>query len=221
MTELMIRLPKDLQREVWSFLGMDSLGKTPSGLAVTQFYDDLEKYYTGYRHLKGDMLYRKDIYLPLAYEKVIMLERHFYEQRDIYDNYFGNWTTFRNYIIFDCLFKEQRKFDKSISIKLNAKLIGMWYKGVYCKKCDYKLSAKEFLVLDHHENMCNDCYGIHYQMMKDEDDTEKQCVDCENILSVAEFKSVQTKYYDYWLCEICEEARNSDDESIYLDNDDE
>jgi hypothetical protein len=219
MTQLMRNLPKDLQREVWSFLGMDSLGKTPSGLAFNQFYDDLDEYYKNNPHMKGDKKY------DVKWYSTPELELTFNKIRDSYDNIIPHWlgsgVSYRNYVIFNYLFKEQREFDNSKFIKLNSRLIGLWKDKPHCKVCDHHLTAKEFKFIDYHENLCDDCYGIKYKMMKDEDYTDKFCSGCYTSLSVSRFKEIRNRYDEFWLCIPCEEARDSDNETIYLDSDEE
>jgi hypothetical protein len=221
MTQLMRNLPKDLQREVWSFLGMDSLGKTPSGLAVNQFYDDLDEYYKKNPHMKGDKKY------DVKWYSTPELENIFNNVRNSYDNIIPHWlgsgVSYRNYVIFNYLIKGQREFDNSKFINLNSRLIGLWKDKPHCKVCDHHLTAKEFKFIDYHENLCDDCYGIEYQMVNNEDSSDKSCDECYKLLTIGEFKSVRRLYMEYWLCGHCEEMRDSDndddDESIVDDSD--
>lgn len=183
MTQLMIRLPKDLQREVWSFLGMESLGVTPSADAFYRFIDDTETYGSGYDNFYGND-FKYDIIVGLKY---------FESNNKIYQE-----ISNRNWLIFYKFTKTQKEINYDKYKHLDMKEVGAWLEDPVCE-CSHWLELDEFRNREKYNWKCFNCYRIDNKLIEDNEIlVDIQCRNCNNELSVKEFK-------------FCREYRNGDD----------
>jgi hypothetical protein len=188
MTELMRQLPKDLQREVWSFLGMESLGYTPSATAFIKFVDDTENYGCPYQIFWGSDVnidyYDTDMGVPV--------DRPY------------PFISRRNFIIFHYFHSFQREISLEKFPKLDMKEVGLWYEGVRCDaNCGCNLTTLEFPYRNHHDYKCDNCYGVDTGMIKDDEFVEQVCRECLELMTGAEWK--KNRENGEWFCFSCDE----------------
>jgi len=195
MTELMRQLPKDLQREVWSFLGMESLGYTPSATAFIKFIDDAETYESPYKMIYGNE--EKNGYYDVALG--VPIDRPY------------PFISRRNFIIFHSFIPTQRSISLERFPKLNMKEVGLWYEGIHCDaNCGCRLTSLEFPFRHHHNYKCDNCYGVDSGMIKDDEFVEHSCRECNELLTGAEWK--KNREEETWYCFDCENIVNDSDE---------
>jgi hypothetical protein len=182
MTEIMRQLPKDLQREVWSFLGMESLGYTPSATALIRFHDD-----TGNYTFWGDD-FNIEFYDT---ETGVPIDRPY------------PFISRRNFVIFHSFLTIQREISLERFPKLDMNEVGMWYDGVECNACGCKLTIFEFPHRNHHDWKCDNCYGVDTGMIKDDEEVEHSCRECNELMTGADWKNNRTN--ETWYCIRCDE----------------
>jgi len=175
MTEIMIRLPKDLQREVWSFIGMDSLGMTPSARAFWLFIDETENCGSGCDNFYGN---------NFKYEFIVGLK--YFES----NNKFYTEISNRNWMIFYKFIKTQKEINYDKYKHLDMKEVGAWCEEPICE-CSHWLDMDEFRNREKYNWKCKNCYRIDNELINDEyilEEEDIQCNNCLEYLSVKDFK---------------------------------
>jgi len=195
MTEIMRNLPKDLQREVWSFLGMKSLEMTPSAEAFWSFIDNVENYGSGYNDFYGNS-FKNDYIVSLKY----------FQSKNIFYTEISN----RNWIIFYKFIKIQKEinFDKYKHLDMGE--VSLWMDSPSCD-CSFWLEMDDFRNREKYNWKCFNCYKIDNNLLKDDDILEEiQCVNCSEELSVKDFKYYRDSENTSFWCSLCLEDDSVD-----------
>lgn len=216
MTEIMRMLPKDLQREVWSFIGMVSLGMTPSAEIINNYYEDQQEYCYEFINEddlisvidKGDRINGRDMDgwgfgHPSSFWYNKQYSVRFYFQRKV--------------------FRENKELydDKYKHIELFGEL-GEWINAPKCNYCNYDLTLYDFkLKEDYEEYSCSACYGINNDIIGDRDVVDDWCNNCDKMLVGEEWRFIMNKEEGAGMCLHCIDMGNSDEEEEEFISDDE
>jgi hypothetical protein len=203
MTELMRMLPKDLQREVWSFIGMKSFGISPTAEILKDYIADM---YYNCSIIPDEALYFDNNKLNLNY--------------NYSDDIIFCLGISRMYYIFKTLFQRNKALYngnqyKHIDTEEGSGLAD-WCSDPRCEDCEYPLSLEEFqhIVKNNKFNYCNNCYGINNGMIGDEDAVDECCNNCDKMLVGYEWKIIMNKSSEFaGMCGRCIEIHEDDDDA--------
>jgi hypothetical protein len=198
MTEIMRKLPKDLQREVWSFIGMSSFEMTPSARAYWLFIDDTENYGSGYDNFYGN---------DFKFEFIVGL-KYFESNNKLYTE-----ISNRNWLIFYKFIKTQNEINNYKYKHLDMKEVGAWIEDPVCE-CSHWLDLDDFRNREKYNWKCFNCYRIDNYLLEDDDIlVDIQCRNCNEELSVKDFKFCREyrNGEDFW-CSLCLEELEEEEE---------
>ena len=209
MTEIMRMLPKDLQREVWSFIGMESLGISPTAEILKDYIED--------------MYYHCNIIPEGEYDEddTHLTHYDYFDKIVIYD-WRNDENISRMYFLFKHVFKSNKdlfKGYKHIETK-EGDYLAVWLNEPKCDYCSYDLTLKQYQNIINDEdgdldNYCDNCYGINNGIIGDEDEVDEYCENCDKMLIGIEWKHIMNKSSEFaGMCERCiEVAEVGDSES--------
>ena len=163
------QLPKDLKLEIWSFLGLQSLGKSPSASVFLDFTNIISVKYpyfggNSYERTTRDIYKIVDINYTednrLSIDKEIENFNKTYENKiPHYKNYlFYSEISFRNWIIFNEIMLTQKEISESKYAYLDIKLIKLWESRERCEVCDNILKIEELKLREYQDWKCNKCF---------------------------------------------------------------
>ena len=212
MTEIMRKLPKDLQREVWAFIGIKSIVITPTAKIIKEYYEDQQQYCYEYVNeydglsliFKGERISGGNI--GCGYPNSFWFEK-FYSVRF----YFQQMVFRAN--------KELYKKYKHIDL---TEELGEWINDPKCEHCSYPLTLKDYNCReDYGELSCSDCYGMNSGIIGDYDAVEEYCNNCEKTLIGLEWRHLMNKYEYAGMCFRCMEIEEEEHGVIEEEEEDE
>jgi hypothetical protein len=202
MTEIMRMLPKDLQREVWAFIGMESLGISPTAECI--------------KELLFSMYFDYKIILKIGYDTNI--DRINYDYTDSIFYYMNAESISRMYLHYRTLLNGNKDlFNGYRHIHTERYVLTEWLNEPQCEFCDYPLTLRQFknVLNDVYLcgiNCCDNCYGINTGIIKDEDEVVEWCNNCDKMLVGWEWKHIMNKTSEFaGMCGRCIEIHEVGD----------
>jgi hypothetical protein len=222
--DLLKRLPKDLKREIWSFLGFKSL-ETPSSYVFLDFLNTTSVQYECFggkliKRLKRD--FYEEIYIDIEdnRESIELLVKKVYTayiETEIPHLYYSQ-ISYRNWLIFNEIMSKQKQIYESKYSFLDIKLLVLWEGRECCEVCDSVLEIIDLKLRKYQDWKCNACYSIDNGNIKIDELTNKECKNCESFLTGQEWKWSRKNYIHY--CTPCWKDTMATDNSSDSETDD-